>query len=269
MTAIAEKGPKQVRLSAVVATAKTAKQRGTEALDHVDRSAGVRGDQSPLTGLSRVNKPVADDGIALPDQKSQVQYTVEDLLKGLIPAAADMMDVVATQEYGNALVRADVKVGETVLIKGAPVGYLLFLERQLVSLHTLVSRLPTLDPSESWDWNEEAGANGAWASQPRDTKSTSKVTKVLQLAPPVISTTAGVANIAAQVTTYTDDVHTSTWTTIKFSGALRGDRKRGLIERVELLQKAVKTAREEANSSRVDEVKVGETILNWLLFPVA
>lgn len=262
-----EKTPRKVRLSAVVATAKTAKQRGTEALDHVDRSAGVRGDQSPLTGLSRVNRPVNEDGIPLPEQKSQVQYTIEDLLKGLIPAAADMMDVVATQEYGNAHVRADVVVGDTVLIKGAPVGYLLFLERQLISLHTLVSRLPTLDPSESWDWSQEAGANGAWASKPRDTKSESKVTKVLQLSPPVISTTAGVPNIAAQVTTYTDTEHTSTWTTIKFSGALRGDRKRGLIDRVEQLQKAVKTAREEANSSQVDEQKVGKTVLNWLLFP--
>jgi len=37
-----------------------------------------------------------------------------------------------------------------------PATYLLFLEKQLTDLHTLVSKLPVLDASETWVFDQAA-----------------------------------------------------------------------------------------------------------------
>jgi translation initiation factor 2B subunit (eIF-2B alpha/beta/delta family) len=54
------------------------------------------------------------------------------------------------------------------------------------------------------------------------------------------------------------------WKTVKFSGAVPAARVRELTERVEKLQKAVKMAREEANSAQAEKVQTGDTVLGWL-----
>lgn len=263
MTATAETTARKVRLSAIVATAKTAKGRSTAAITEAHRDSLKAGDQSPLVGLSRVHRTINDTDTPNPPQKTLVQYTVEDLIARMIPAVADAMDVIATQEVGNADVRANVELDGVVLIPNVPVGYLLYLDRLATDLHTFVTRLPTVDPSEKWDWNENAGLNGAFASEPRESKSTTKVPRNHVLHEAVLSP-HGAQTVPPQVEVYYEDVISGIWTTMKFSGALKGDRKRELVRRVERFQKAIKVAREEANSAKVDEQKIGERVLGFL-----
>lgn len=250
--------PKQVRLSAIVAVARDAKRDGTAALTDAHRASLKSGDQSPMSGISRTYKPIDEDGERQPDQRTLVQYTVEDLLRTVVSGpVADMLDVVLTQEHGNTLARADVVVDGETLLTDVPVGYLLFLEKQLVNMRTFVGGLPTLDPAEKWDWNEQAGHSGAYATEVVQTKSTKKIPKNHVKA-------EATERHPAQVELFTEDVIVGYWNTIKFSGHIRGDRKRELVSRVERLQRAVKTAREEANASSVPQMKIGGAMLGYL-----
>jgi len=54
------------------------------------------------------------------------------------------------------------------------------------------------------------------------------------------------------------------WSTTKFSGSIPADRKAALKTRVAKLRQAIKVAREDANTARVSERKMGDAILGYL-----
>ena len=141
-----------------------------------------------------------------------------------------------------------------VIAKNVPVTYLLFLEKKLVDVHTFVSKIPTLDSSETWTWDANAGC---FASEPVETHKTKKLPKVVTKAP-------ATDKHPAQVEVYQEDVVVGYWKTVKFSGAMPADDIKKLLTRIEGLQRAVKFAREESNSKIIEEVKVGEKIFNYL-----
>ncbi|WP_293342737.1 hypothetical protein [Microcoleus sp. CAWBG58] len=68
----------------------------------------------------------------------------------------------------------------------------------------------------------------------------------------------------AQVDVYYEDITIGYWRTVKFSGALPAQRINELLQRVEILQKAVMFSREEANNSEVEEQRVGERIFQFI-----
>jgi hypothetical protein len=55
-----------------------------------------------------------------------------------------------------------------------------------------------------------------------------------------------------------------TWSLIEFSGALPQDRVNRLLRRVDILQKAVIQAREEANGREVQQRQVANAIFGYL-----
>jgi hypothetical protein len=116
--------------------------------------------------------------------------------------------------------------------------------------------LPTLDPSESWSWNEQ---QGAYATDPVKTTRTKKVLRNHVKA-------EATDRHPAQVEVYTEDVVVGYWTTTKFSGAVPASEVAELLERVGKLAEAVKRAREEANSITVTDSNPGAAILGYL-FP--
>ena len=60
----------------------------------------------------------------------------------------------------------------STLLRDVPVSYLLFLEKQLVDLHTFVKKLPVLDAAESWTIDPSADC---WRTEAVRTMRTKKV----------------------------------------------------------------------------------------------
>ena len=138
---------------------------------------------------------------------------------------------------------------------GAPVTYLLFLEKQLVDVITLAEKLPLLDPAENWTWDATAGS---WASNPTETTRTRKVMRNHVLV-------EATEHHPAQVQTYTEDQVVGYWTTTRFSGAMPADDVRSAITRARTLLDAVRRARETANMTEVLDVRgVGERLLTYV-----
>lgn len=236
------------QILAVEKSVKAAAQRASTETYHAIQKTPL------LSGLSRTYQPVDDEGEQLPPESTRVQVQVEDTLKTVSAALTRLFDVTATKDWTNCVAKADVKVDGQTLVAGAPVTYLLFLEKQLVDLHTLISKLPILDPAETWTRDE---STDTWRTSPVKTTKTRKVPRNHVKA-------EATEHHPAQVEVYHEDIVVGYWTKVAFSGAVPQRRVNELLERVVKLQDAVKFAREEANAAEVSDQRVGEAVFSYL-----
>ncbi len=210
--------------------------------------------QTLLTGIARTYRPKDEEGEQLPPESTRVQMKADDVIRQVTESLTRLFDITAAKDWTNCKARADVVVdGQTVLTQ-VPATYLLFLEKQLVDLHTFIKKLPVLDASETWQFDQSADC---WATEPVQTVKTRKLPRNHVKA-------EATDKHPAQVDVYYEDVVVGYWRTVKFSGALPAQRVNELLGRVERLQSAVKFAREEANSIEADEQKVGEKVFHYL-----
>jgi hypothetical protein len=240
--------PKLNQIIAISSGKKSSAQKAiTEAHHALQKSA-------QLEGISRTYKPKDDEGEHLPPEKKLVQLKAEDAVRGVTAALTELFDIVATQDQANCLAKANVVVDGNVLLKSVPVTTLLFLEKQMVDLHTFIEKLPTLDPGENWHYSPDVDYH---ASEPNQTTKTRKILKNHVKA-------EATKEHPAQVETYTEDVIVGYWTTTKYSGAIPAKERNEMLGRVRKLQEAVKAAREEANGLEVEAKKIGASVLKFV-----
>lgn len=242
-----------VKLHQILALEKGAKA-STEA--EITRAYHTAQKTAQFQGLTRVYSPSdADDRDRLPSERKIVQSTVQDVLGAAAVAWQRQADLVATKDASNQLAKADVIVDGNVLLSQVPVTTLLYLEKTLTNVKTMISKLPVLDPEVQWSPDP---ATGLWRSEPEQTVRTRKVPKAFVKAP-------ATERHPAQVDTFTEDVIVGTWAKTQFSGALPAGRKVELLARVQKLTEAVKMAREYANQTDAQERRIGATIFDFLL----
>lgn len=245
------------RLHQIVAVHKTAASNAGTRLADLNRKLQKL---DLLTGISRVNRPYNDATPPLPEESTKVQYTVPTIVDHLIDALTPYWDLTATRDYADTEACANLVVDGNVLLRDAPVDYLLFLENQLAEIKKIVRAIPTLPLSEEW---HDTG-DGTWHTGELETKQMAKAPlSVVKWAPPDPS-----YRQEAQTELHWSDSPVGTWKIIKFSGAMHPAAYRLLVKRLDILIEAVKMAREEANSIEVTHRKVAEPILNYLLGPV-
>jgi len=206
-------------------------------------------------GFSKVYQQRYEDGENYPPESQHVQVRAEVVLADATGKLKELFDIVATKDWANCNARGDVVVDGVALIKAVPATYLLFLEKQLNDMRTLVEGLPTLDPAESW---QQDGAAGLHKGTLRKTHRTKKNQKPIVLYP-------ATAEHPAQTQLITEDETVGWWDTIKFSGALPATKKEAILKRVNKLAQAVKFAREEANSVEAPKASFADAIFNYIL----
>jgi hypothetical protein len=244
-------GQAVAKLNQIIAVEKGVKSKAQQEL-----TAAHHDLQKPalLSGISRTYQPKDEEGEQLPPESTKVQLQAEAVLRSTAATLTRLFDVTATKDWANCEAHADITVDGRVLVRDAPVSYLLFLEKQLTDLNTFVRKLPVLDAAESWNLD---ASTDAWKTEPVRTIRTKKVPRNHVKA-------EATENHPAQVEVYYEDVAVGYWTTVKFSGALPARRVNELLERVEKLQQAVKFAREEANGSEITDQRVGDTVFGYL-----
>lgn len=208
----------------------------------------------PFSGIARTYRPKDDEGEQLPDESHRVQWRVKEMLQEVREVLTDLFDLVATLDCTNCVAGADVTVDGRVLLSAIPVTHLLFLEKQLVDLHTLVSKLPTLALAEVWHYRD---VPDCYATMPSESTRTKKTPRNHVKA-------EATKEHPAQVEMYFEDVLVGHWETTRFSGAIPEAEKNAMLERVRLLQDAVKKAREAANSVEVSERATGKAVLDYV-----
>lgn len=205
-------------------------------------------------GFVKTYRKRDEEGEDYPPERKKVQLNADALLARVAELLTELFDVTASKDWANCHAVADIEVDGRVLVTGAPTPYLLFLEKQLSDLHTFVSKLPELDEADDWFKDENSGLFKTTAIPTHRTKKIQK---------PIVLYEATKEH-PAQTQMITEDVIVGYWDTIKQSGAIPMPRKQQLLERVEKLAKAVKFAREQANSAEAPHQKIGRPIFDYL-----
>lgn len=239
------------RLNQIIAVEKGVKSRSFQELTEAHHAL-----QKPtlLSGIARTYRPRDEEGEALPPESTKVQIKAEDIVRQTGEIMSRLFDVTATKDWANCLARADVVLDGQVLLGQVPITYLLFLEKQLVDIHTFIRKLPVLDAAETWAFDSSADC---WATEPVQTLRTRKVPRNHVKA-------EATDKHPAQVEVYYEDVTVGYWRTVKFSGVLPAQRINDMLQRVERLQEAIKFAREEANNVEVTDQKIGDKVFGYL-----
>jgi hypothetical protein len=243
---------KKAKLNQVLAIEKGVKSRAQGTITGLYHKV-----QKPalVNGLMKTYAPLDEDSIAYPPERQKVQVRANDVLSQTKRALTELFNVTAQKDWANCEAKADVLVDGKVLVEQAPVTYLLFLEKQLTDLKTLVSKIPVLDESEDWTYDE---TKGVYKSEPTKTTRTQKIQKAIVLYD-------ATEEHPAQTQLVSQDVVVGHWTTVKQSGAVAADRKEQILERLTKVSEAVKFARETANMTETDKQGWGEVVLDYVL----
>jgi hypothetical protein len=207
-----------------------------------------------LTGHHKTFVPSDTDGETFPDERQHVQHRAKEVIEQVTERLTALMDVTATKDWANCSARADVIVGGEVFLENVPVTYLLFLTKELNDLHTFVNKMVELDAAEEWTLDPNSHL---FRSAPIKTHKTKKLQK------PIVLYDATPEH-PAQCQIVTEDVVIGHWTTTKFSGAIPRPDKKDMLDRIRVLQEAVKFAKEQANSIEAPDQKVGRKVLDYV-----
>ncbi len=232
-------------------------EKGVKTRVYAEVSELHKATQKPglMNGFHKTYQRKDEDGESYPPEHQKVRYVFADVLKRIGRSLAELFDITATKDWANCSARADVIVDGKTLLEAVPATYLLFLEKQLSDLHAFVGKMNELDPGEDWDADP---STGLFKTPPLQTHRTKKVQR------PIVLYDA-TEHHPAQTQLITEDVVVGYWNTVKFSGGIPAPRKLEILERIEKLTKAVKFAREQANSSEAEKKHLGKEVLDYLL----
>jgi hypothetical protein len=205
-------------------------------------------------GLSRTYSPINDDGYVYPSEGKPVITLTKIALKQFAASQVELFDTCYAQDKANQEAKADIIVDGEVILANVPITHLLFLEKQIDDIKTFLEKIPTLDATEEWVFNDSLCC---YESTAKKTTKTKKITK------PVVLYEATKEH-PAQVKEVSEDIIEGTWNTIKRSGAYSYQSVVELRNKVIALEKAILEARERANQIDVKVEKASSKLLTYL-----
>jgi len=208
-----------------------------------------------LFGFTKTYRKINEEDADLPGESQRIQLRLDEMLTAAAEQFARLWDLTASIDVTNAGARGDVVIDGATIAHDVPVSTLLFLEKQLTDLHTFVSKLPTLDPAEAWQWDDNAAA---YATDKSTTVRSKKVPRNHVRA-------EATDRHPAQVDLWHEDVPVGYWDTVKFSSAIPAERRNHLVARVSKVREAVKMAREEANMTEAQQVRVAKGVFDYIM----
>lgn len=241
------------KLNQIIAIEPDAKRLATEAIAH---ARAVFSKPDLLNGLTKTYQPKDEEGERLPSESERVQFRAWDEIDAVRAALTRLFDLTAAKDWSNAEAKADVKVDGETLLEGVPTPYLLFLEKQLAELEQFAARLPIYNSAKEWIYDSSSGLHKTPAVE------TARSKKV----PRVLVKYDATDKHPAQTEVWQEDVIAGTWTKTEFTSALARTRVVQILERIRKLQRAVKSAREEANGFEVDGSRKGpgQIVLDYI-----
>ena len=207
-----------------------------------------------LVGQMRKYQPMEEGGETFADEVTNLATTAPNELASFCNSYGRWMDAAIQKEVTNRIAFADVYIGDDALLVDMPATALLNLESKLAEIRKVYAAIPTNDPSESWEWNEQT----EWyQAEPRTTYKTKKT-------PHAFVAYEATPEHPAQVEVFTEDSRVGTWTTTIRSGSLAPSDKREKLERLDNLLRAVKSARQRANTAPISAVYVAKTMFDYI-----
>ena len=208
-----------------------------------------------FVGVEKTYTPKTENEEPLPPVKKEAVTTVSERLEWTQKFLIPLLDYELTRDTGNMSAKADIKIGDIVLVAQVPITTLLSLEKRLKDLRGIYDSAPTLDMSRKW---EKSVQNPRFQQYgPITTYRTKKVTKGVILVQPT-------KEHPAQVERVVEEVQIGSFQETTWSGALSPGDKAKYLARIDQLISAVQMAREDANEVMVTPTQIGEALLKFI-----
>lgn len=206
-----------------------------------------------------VFKPNSETEKETVETQSDLQSTVKKELDWISSHIIKALDASYQVAEANTLARADIVLdddAETVLIKNVPATALLELEKRIAEIHALIVAVPTLDPAKGFTVDPQR-QNAFKAREVVKTR-TKKQTKV-------IVKYEATKEHPAQTELVSVDEPVGTILEQEWSGLISPAEKAELINRVEIVGRAVRKARARANEVETDKTKkIGQKLIRFI-----
>lgn len=212
-----------------------------------------------FTEKSVTFRPLEEGKEPVREEQLDLQSTVRKELTWIAAILASALDAEYQVQVGNTQAFGDVLIEGTdaPLLTHVPATALLSLEKRVNELREFVLTIPTLDPAKGFVLDEPRGKNIYRARddvRPR-TKKTSKALVLYE----------ATKEHPAQVKEISVDEPIGTLLAQEWSGLITTSEKADMMDRVERLGRAVKTARTRANEVEVDPaLTIGEVLLSYV-----
>lgn len=193
----------------------------------------------------------------VPAEHHELTTTVNDKLSYQQDAIVRYFDAVLQKERTNQDARADLVVDGAVIAGDVPATFLLGLESRLKKVRDVYSAIPTLPPNIRWEKDTTKGDHVYSRAHPEEQLKTEKIFKVQVLYEATKEHPAQVEKIAEtkNVGVYKKEV----WT-----GMLSPAEKSALLGRIDKLIRAVKKARQRANTTEVVKTTIGKELFKYI-----
>lgn len=190
-------------------------------------------------------------------ESKEMVTTVADKLDYLRKPIGKWWDNFVKKEATNQVAKADVVIDGQTLLTGLPATALLGLETKLKRLRAVYETIPTLQPGRNWEHDPDQGPH---IYRARDDEIRSKTEKQLRFTVMVPATEQHPAQVEK---TYVD-APIGTITVRAWSGMISPAEKSEFLERIDNLIRAVKKARQRANTTEAVSVKVADQLFNYI-----
>jgi hypothetical protein len=244
-----------------------------EKRSHAERARGqalesFRSNQAHFTGIRRTFKPFAVDEAKgeIPGERLEAETnlvkTVGEELDKLRALVVDAFDVSFQIDEANTRARADLVVNGKVLAEQVPATYLLQLEKRLREVRIVFKDIPTFDPVRRWEADPSADKAHVFRADPVITvrKQRTRKYNVMYEATEEHPAQVDVVEVDEPV----GEIRAYDWT-----GMISPGRKAALLQHLDDLIEAVKTARARANCVEVDPAqKIADRLFAHILEPL-
>jgi len=192
------------------------------------------------------------------ESKMGLQSTIDKEIDWLSEKLVKAFDTAHQIDEANTIARQDVTLEDgTVLLKNVPATSLLQLEKRLKELQEFAAQIPTLDPTKGFEQDADRGA-GIFKARDVHKKRTQKVEEFVTVVQP---TKEHPAQVAKQV----KDIDTGEILQQEWSSLITVSAKGDILDRIEELSRAVKSARSRANEQvvNVSEYRIAGKVLAY------
>jgi len=174
-------------------------------------------------------------------------------------------NAIAQKEATNQLAKADLIVDGKVLIKDMPATLLLGLESRLRQMREVYAVLPTLPPNIEWEDHPDMGEGVYRSAHTEDAFKTETGFKAQILYEARFPKEGeGGSSLPAQVEKISETKNIGKYEKTHWTGVLPPVKKMELMERLDKLTRAVKQARQRANSTPVVKLDIGSILRDYI-----
>ena len=212
-------------------------------------------------GLMKSHQIFSDDDqhLVQANDIKEVQSTVSEQLDYASNEIGRYWDSIYKKEEANQRATADIIVDGETIAENIPSIVLLSMEKKLSSLLGMYNAIPTLDAAKAWEPDTTYPKENVFVTKhPKETLQTVTTRKFEEIS-------AATKEHKAQIVEVPNTDTIGKYTQYDYSGSLTSVDKAEKIQRLTALQRAVKQARQRANSVAVNnDLQFGKALLNYI-----